>query len=142
MKKSCENEIEKTCERKIWFVAKYNSGSERIIDFKMAEDGSLLWGGYYVDTLMESAEDYLSGEAILCVDGGSGLSMVNISEWVKFVLANRHDIDRYLRKGFENINAMSLLPILKRAKEMVDEIGIGQLAECEKEIIESFMEVQ
>ena len=41
-------------------------------------DNILGWGSYYVDTLMENAEEFLNGNRILCTDGGSNTCILNI----------------------------------------------------------------
>ena len=80
------------------FTAKYNKGDDKTIPFKLSKGGFLLWGGYYVDTLMENAEAWLNDSMqLLCVDGGTDTCMLNMKEWVCHVLKNRHDIERQLK---------------------------------------------
>jgi len=57
---------------------------------------------YYVDTLMENAEEYLQGR-ILCTNGSDDTCILNMAEFVRFVLKHRWEIERELRQRNEEI---------------------------------------
>lgn len=82
------------------FIAKTNKGENREFNFKLSENGQLVWCHWYVDTLMESAENYLKGQG-LYIDSGADYSITNMDEWVRFMFKNRWDIEQELRKGVQ-----------------------------------------
>lgn len=64
-------------------------------------NGKLGWYSYYVDTLMENAEDYLLGRQ-LCTHGGDNTVIRNMDEFVRFVLEHRWEIENELREVNKN----------------------------------------
>ena len=86
------------------FKAKYKKGSEtweKETHFTLSTTPMfylcLCWNGYFVDTLMEDAENFLQNGK-LCVDGGSNTYITNMREWVLHVLKQRLGIEAELRK--------------------------------------------
>ena len=81
------------------FRAEYNHElPARTIGFELSDDGLVLWGGYYLDTLMQSAVGWLEGHN-LCTDGGSNTCITNMGDFVRHVLENRYEIEQELREG-------------------------------------------
>ena len=88
------------------YIAKTKYGeveSEKEFKFSISENGVLVWGSWYVDTLMESAEDYLKYNTHLYLDAGAQYLITNMAEFIRFILKNRLDIERDLRKSPEEI---------------------------------------
>lgn len=84
---------------KIGFKPKWNKeGLSEEIKFHLT-NGILGWGNYYVDSLMENAEEFLEGNRNLCTHGGDDTVILNMNEFIKLVLKHRLDIEMELRKN-------------------------------------------
>lgn len=86
------------------FIMTFNDGSEEEVRFILSPEGILTCRvpyPYFVDTIMENAEEYLYDLRDLCVYGRTNLRTTNIREFIRFILKNRFDIELELRGGFK-----------------------------------------